>query len=124
MNDFQQKGNIKKLLESWPVLILLFVLLIFFIFGVFRLFVKMRETAKNRRVTENKLSELSTTRDILSADINSLNTNKGLEENIREKFGLAKEGEGLIVVVEDKNMLDTEVESRNWLVSLLKKLFK
>lgn len=63
----------------------------------------MQNTSKNRKIAEDKLSQLMVQKEKLTADINQLNTPDGVEEVIRNKFGLVKEGEGMIVIVEDKN---------------------
>ncbi len=85
---------------------------------------KMLTTRENRKITEMELSELKEKKAQLSTDIAKLQTESGVEENIRDKFGLAKEGEGLIVVVEDKNKAEAEEEKPGWFESLWNKLFK
>jgi cell division protein FtsB len=124
MRNFQQKRGWKNIIESWPVLILLGLLLIFFTWGVIGFTGKMSATSENRQIAENKLAELQKQKAELSANIAKLNTEAGVEEGIRDKFGLAKEGEGLIVVVEDQNKLEPVVEKSNWLSSFFKNLFK
>jgi cell division protein FtsB len=101
--DFQNKKTQKNVLYSWPVLVFLFIVLLFSMWGVFSFLLKMGDTSKNRNIAEMRVLELQKSKDKLSNDIESLKTDKGLEENIRDKFGLAKEGEGLIVVVDEKN---------------------
>ena len=103
MRDFQRKRGFRNILQSWPVLGLLSVLLVFFAWGIFGFMGKMSTTRENRIIAENKVTQLRQEKEKLSSDIAKLNTEEGVEASIREKFGLAKEGEGLIVVVEDKN---------------------
>ncbi len=125
MRNFQEKGAFKNIIQSWPVLIFLGILLIFFVFSIFRFMIKMGETTKNRKLAEIKVLELQENKEQLSNDIIGLKTEKGLEENIREKFGLAKEGEDLIIVVDSKEILDLDNEiKKNWLTSLFKNWFK
>lgn len=125
MKNFQEKKGLRHLIHSWPVLILLGIALLFFAFAVFRFLVKMQETSKNKKIAEMKVSELQKTKEELSLDIESLKTEQGLEENIREKFGLVKEGEELIIVVDSKENADLNEETQpNWFVSLFNKLFK
>lgn len=90
---------------------LLALLVLFFAFGVIGFFNKMQVTEENKKIAENKLAELEKQKYKLSGDIAKLNTPEGTEETIREKFGLAKEGEGVIVVVEDKTAKEAEVKS-------------
>ena len=63
----------------------------------------MIETRKNRQRVENKVAELEKEKEKLNSDIAQLKTEEGTEASIREKFGLAKEGEEMIVIVEDMN---------------------
>src|SRR3989338_575841 len=98
MRNFQQKRGWRNILESWPILIFLGILVLFFAWGVIGFMGKMATTRENRKIAENKVAELREEKEKLSSDINKLNTDSGIEENIREKFGLAKEGEELIVI--------------------------
>ena len=125
MGNFQEKNKVKSILYYRPFLFVFAFILIFFIWGVVRFLVKMNETEKNRKIAQMKVEELQKSREKLVTDIDNLKTDKGLEENIREKFGLAKEGEGLIVVVDDKKNLDEQKDTEgNWLSSFFGNLFK
>jgi cell division protein FtsB len=76
------------------------------------------------QVVENKVIELQKQKEKLSLDIEKLKTDEGVEESIRTKFGLAKEGEGEIVIVEDKNPSPPVEKSDGGFFSFLKNLFK
>ncbi len=124
MRNFQQKKGWRDIIESWPVIIFLGVLLLFFAWGVVGFMGKMSATSENREIAENKLLELETKKERLTTEIAKLETEGGVEENIREKFGLGKEGEGLIVVVDDKNKVEVVEEEKSWLPAWLTNLFK
>ena len=81
-------------------------------------------TRENRKIAENKVQELELEKEKLSSDIAKLKTEKGIEENIREKFGLAKEGEGMIVIVEDKNPQTEQNDFSEGFFSFFKSWFK
>lgn len=104
MRDFQQKKKWRNMLESWPVLFFLGILLLLFAWGVFGLLFRMHATRENRKLAEVKLAELKEKKEIFSNDVAKLGSETGIEESIREKFPVVKEGEGLIVVVEDKSL--------------------
>ncbi len=125
MKNFQNKKNTGGVLYSRPVLILMGLVLLFFMWGVVRFFIKMEETSKNKKIAELKLVELNKNKTKLISDIDNLKTDMGLEASIRDKFGLAKEGEDLIVVVDEKvNTAKEEIEEGNWVSSLWNKIFK
>ena len=102
----------------------LFIILIFFVWGVYGFMVKMRETQKNKKESEAKVTQLEKSQAKLSTDINKLQTPGGIEEDIRDKFGLAKEGEGMIVVVEDKNSPAIPAENKGGFFSFFMNWFK
>ena len=90
-------------MHSKPVLLFLAILLLIFSFGVIGFMGKMQLTIENRKIAENKLISLEKEKEKLSSDVAKLKSQDWVEESIRLKFGLAKEGEGVIVVVDDKN---------------------
>lgn len=125
MKNFKEKKGFKYIMQSWPVLVFLLLILMFFAFGVFRFMIKMVETSRQRGLTETKHRELEQNKEKLLYNIENLKTDKGIEENIREKFGLVKDGEGLIIVVDSKESSDLNSENKpNWFLSLFKRWFK
>lgn len=125
MKKFQEKKKWKDIVQSKPVLILFGIVLITFAYSVFGLMNRMQESRKNRIVEENKIQEFEQRKNKLSTDIANLKTEKGVEENIREKFGLVKEGEGMIVVVDEKDQTDkTKQTSSGKFVDFFKNFFK
>jgi len=114
MRNFQKKRGILGILQSVPFLILLAVLVCIFAYSMISFTSRMQETAKNKKIAEDKVAELQNSKEKLSLDIAKLNTDQGLEENIRERFGLVKEGEEVIVIVEDKNQPEIPLEANSW----------
>ena len=125
MRNFQNgRGAWKNFFYSRPVLIFLGLLVLLFAWGVIGFIGKMQTTRENREIAENKVAELEKQKQLLSADITKLQTEEGVEESIREKFGLVKEGESVIVVVEDKNTSESVDEEKGGFFNFLKNLFK
>lgn len=124
MKKFQEKNKWKNILQSKPFLIILGFIVLGLIWSVFGLFNRMQETAKNRKIEEDKILDLRQRKEKLIFDINNLKTEKGVEENIREKFGLVKEGEEMIVVVEEKTQTESDQKkSMNKFLFFLKNIF-
>ncbi len=61
---------------------------------------KARESHVLRVQAEAELSELSRREQELAADIAALATDRGKEKALREQYPLAKNGEGLIIIVD------------------------
>ena len=124
MRNFQKRRRWRNILESWPVLIFLALLLLFFTWGVFSFMRKMQTTRENRELAEKKIAELQEAKEKLSFDIDNLNTDRGKEKVFRENCGLAKEGEGLIVVVDEKNSPTPEDAEKSGFLSFFRNWFK
>jgi len=124
MRNFQEKRGIRHIMQSRLILVFLGVIILVFAWSVIQLVSKAKETAKNKNIAEDKIAELQKGKEKLSSDIAKFQTEKGIEENIREKFGLAKEGENMIVIIEDKNLPEKEEVESNGFFSFLKNWFK
>jgi cell division protein FtsB len=112
MKNSSQKSNLKRILYSRIVLFLLGVLLLFFAWGVFGFMNKMKTTTENKKILLGKIMDLQNKKEKLTTDIEKLKTEEGIEENIRTKFGLAKEGEEMTVVV-DSQEKSKEIDPEN-----------
>jgi competence protein ComGC len=125
MINFQRKRVWRNIVQSKPVLILLGVLILFFVWNILGFWNKMEETGKNKKMVEDKVAALKQQKEKLSSDINSLKTDQGKEKLFRESFGLAKEGEDMIVVVEDKNQAEVlKAAESSGFFSFFRNLFK
>lgn len=124
MSNFQAKKSWRRILESWPFLVLLTIIALLFAYGIYDLLTKLQDTKKNKDIAQAKVNELESRKEKLSSDIENLNTDEGKERVFRENFGLAKEGEGLIVVVDEKEKPETEVIEEKGFFSFFKNLFK
>ena len=103
MRNFQEKRGWRNIVQSKPFLIFFGIVILFFSWNVFVFWNKMQETEKNKKIVEDKIALLKKQKEDISSEINSLNTMEGKEKFFRENLGLAKEGEDVTVVIEDKN---------------------
>ena len=124
MNDFQRKRKIRKILYSRGVLFCLFLLLLLVSKATWSLYDKERESRKNLDRVEADLLALSLREEQLKKDIARLRTPEGIESEIREQFQVAKPGESMVVLVEDKRELEEEEDKDPSLVSRFFDLFR
>src|SRR3989344_5532571 len=124
MKSFQHKRGWKDILQSRPILVLLGILVLIFAWSVFGFMGKMKITRENRKIAEEKLIELEKQKEKLLFDIAKLKTDEGVEESIRAKFGLVKEGEGVIVIIDDKNPPVAQEQESGGFFSFFTNLFK
>lgn len=111
-------------MESRPVLIFLGFLMLLSVWSLLGFFGKMENTAKNKELAMEKVSELEKGKAKLAEDIQKLESERGIEGVLRENFGLAKEGEGLIVVVDEENPEKKETKEKGGFFSFFRNLFK
>lgn len=111
-------------MQSKPILVLLGVITLIFAWNVLGFWNKMEETRNNQKMVEEKVAELEQQKEKLSSDINSLNTDEGKEKVFRENYGLAKDGEDMIVVEEDKTTPAAPASASSGFWSFLKNLLK
>ena len=84
----------------------------------------MAGAVENRQLVESKIVELEDQKRKLSYDIDKLNTDAGIEASIREKFGLAREGEGQIIIIEDSKEPESPESSSSGFFSFFTRWFK
>lgn len=99
MSDFKNKKKIKKLIYSKISLLIALAIVVFMSMSTYNIYKKYRESYENKKSAMGELKSLEQRNKELSSRIERLNTNRGLEEEIRKKFNVAKEGEGVVVIV-------------------------
>lgn len=112
-------------MESKLSVSILFLVLVFFAWNVIGFLGKLWNTEENRRVAEEKVEELKERKENMSYEIDRLNTKEGIEENIREKFSVVKEGEKVIIIVdEDRGEGFSSEEEDSGFLNFFKNWFK
>ena len=111
MREFKDKRKRKeKLYSLWSVMAL-FVVLLFLARGVWNIYQKEKESANLDSDSRAKLQSLSAQADQLTTNINKLSTDAGVDEELRQKYGVVKPGEEMIVVVPEDATTSTSTES-------------
>jgi len=108
MVDFQQKKKIRKVIYSRVTIFVLFVAVIFLTRSVYDIFTKERISAENLAMTQKDYSALEARQTTLKSDISRLNTQGGVEEEIRSKFSVAKPGETVVMIVDSTSSSSTD----------------
>jgi len=125
MRSLKEKNRWGEFLQSKPVLGVLMMVFFISAWSLLGFWGKMSDTNKNKQLAQEKLQDLQQSKSKLESDISKLETERGVEEVLRENFGLAREGEGLIVVVEDtRSSEDEEDENGGRIRSFFRGLFK
>jgi len=100
MRDFKKKQVFRKRLFSKPVLLLLIVILAIVTNGAWDILKKSMRSAQNLELAQEEYQQLVEKQQMIEGRIDRLETETGIEKEIRSKFNVAKEGEQVIVIVD------------------------
>ncbi|MEK7555668.1 MAG: septum formation initiator family protein [Patescibacteria group bacterium] len=123
MLDFQQKKKLRKAMYSKVVLFILSIVALFLGNATWNVYQKYSEARQNEEIVSNEIQKLQERERDLSVDIARLNTERGVEEELRKRFGVAKKGEEVMVIVEPtvldgQNIVDNEGQKKGFWRSL------
>ncbi len=107
MLEFQKKKQLRKILYSPIVLLLLAILFVLLFRGVWGVFQKERLSAQNLEKERNEFEKLAQREKTLAASLDYLKTDQGVENEIRTKFRVVK-GEEQVAVIVDSQATGTE----------------
>jgi cell division protein FtsB len=124
MNRIHLRSRRKKDIYSKALIILLLIAVLILAKATWNVFVKNKDTRENLAETESKLEDLRGREANLKAEIDALNTERGVDREIRSKFRVAKEGEGMIMLIDSpKSSATTSPSEEKGLWSRILDLF-
>jgi cell division protein FtsB len=89
-------------------IVILFIIFSFLVYKVIDLIKKEKETAEKKELILDEIDELRKREDILNKDISKMQTEDGIEDAIREKYKVVKEGEKMVVIVDNRDQISLE----------------
>lgn len=102
MLDFQQKWKAKSFFYSRGVRVFLAVVALYSVYSTYTVYKKKQESSEDVVKAEQRVIALSAKNTALLEDIDRLQTEEGLEAEIRSKYSVAKGSEQVVVLVEDE----------------------
>lgn len=103
MLEFQEKKKLRKFLYSRLTLIALGILAAITASAAYRMYQKAAETGEKRTAAVREEETLKSKTGDLESHLSQLKTERGIEEEIRKKYRVVKEGESVIIVVDDQS---------------------
>lgn len=100
-DQLKQKRRFRKMLYSKISIIFLFAICVFLTKGLVGVHDKARESMDRRNLSAGRLSQLSAREEQLKKEIARLESRVGLEEELRNRYSFSKEGEKMIVIVDE-----------------------
>jgi cell division protein FtsB len=102
MFDFHEKRKMKAILYSKGVFVLLILIAVLLSVSVYNRFVVTQDTKIRLNERREDLESLEMRAEVLQTKVDYLESDRGIEEELRNRFDVAKEGERVIVILEDK----------------------
>lgn len=121
MREFQQRRSWKKFFRSRYMIAILAILVILVGHGVWNAYGRYERSKEALEMLEREYTQLSDRKErALSATL-ALSSDDGLERELRSTYGLVREGENLIVIVDPRgdDADDTAVVESTWWEKLL-----
>lgn len=100
MYRFEQRRDPTRILWHRLGAVFLLIIVAVGVRGVWGVYKKAQESQVIREEAEATLSDLRAREAELRGDISVLSTDRGVEQELRERYDLAKADEGVIVIVE------------------------
>ncbi|HEY4476757.1 MAG TPA: septum formation initiator family protein [Candidatus Paceibacterota bacterium] len=101
MREFQNHNHWQRVMASRSLQIFLLLILVLIGQSVVQFYQRERAVAAEEMVLRSELLALTVRRDELTAEVASLGTERGIEGEIRERFGVVKEGEKVINLISE-----------------------
>lgn len=115
MREYQDRRRFKRFLHSRYAIAILGVICLVLLHSVWGLYQKYEKSKEIVARVQSNASLLQTRETSLSQSINDLNTQEGRENILRDQFGVVKEGEKMVVIVDDVSGTDTAAKpSAGW----------
>jgi len=90
----------RKILFSWPTFLVLLVIAVLLSRSVYSLYTRERATAQLLSDRRAELADVEARAAIIESKLKNLDTPRGVEEEVRSRFEVAKPGERVIVIVD------------------------
>jgi len=113
MKRFFRKKSTHRL-YSWPVLLLLAVFFIYTLYWTWGAYQKQAASIQGLEGTKRVWDQFTQREAELKENVQKLQTSRGLEEEIRERFSVAKEGEKMAIIIEEKMNGDENNPPKKW----------
>ena len=120
MAFFRERNDPIRILGRRILLIFLAMLVVSALWALWDIFRKNMEATQLRAEAEGRLADLESQQAKLEADIEELETNRGMEAALRQQYAVAGAGEGLIVIVESDKTSTRQASSTplGWIAKL------
>lgn len=113
MREFQDRRKAKKFLHSRYAIAFLIIIAALVSRGVWGIYVKYEKSSALAEKSRMDLTVLQERQEALSKSISALNTEEGREKELRDRFGVVKPGEKMVILVDNVPVAKASVNAVN-----------
>ena len=124
MFDFHEKRKIRTIVYSKVSIGIILCLTVFLGISVFERFTVEREMAGKLEDKKQELETLKLRAEALESDVEHLKNERGIEEELRSRFDVVKEGEQVVVILDGENNREQKLPTSTSLTETNKKTVK
>ncbi len=115
MREFEQKKKIRKILYSRTMIFFLFLVFVFLLQATWRVYHKQAISRQSLNQVIQESKRLDDRERAIQASVDYLQTDKGVEAEIRSKFRATKPGEQVAIIINDEVKRDISVPTQKTL---------
>lgn len=105
-------------------LTLLVLVAVFLLIGLFGFLDKLTTSNKNKKTEQAKLEFYESEKAKIESRLAEVSSEEGIDKTVRENYNLAKEGEGLVIILEEEDAGLQETKNKGGgLVDFIRRLF-
>jgi cell division protein FtsB len=123
MREFEKKRKIRKFIYSKFIILVLLLLLFLLVRGTMGVYQKSKESNGRENSSAVSLSKLENRKSQLEKDLEILNSNVGIEEQLRTRYSFSREGEKVIIII-DEDVEEIAVPEKKGIVDKTVSWFK
>ena len=101
MREFQEKKTARKVIFSWPVLVVITALSLWMVYGTISAMFTLQEIYKKNRDLEKKTADVTKSKAALEEKVENMKTEYGIDLEARKNFNLKKPEEEVILFIEE-----------------------
>lgn len=113
MSARKKRSLTRRIFSSYAFVLLLLVILFFALRGLWDVYATFHSARADNADTEETFTELKEREEELEERLNILQTKRGVETEIRQRFNVTKPNEGVIYIVKDSERKETTSETNN-----------
>src|SRR6202142_4330890 len=105
MRDFSKRRGteVRRFVQTLGWVLLLLIIAVVAVRAAWGMYDKFAEAAASDDISQKELATLQAQQAQVSASVDSFSTSRGLEAQVRERYGVVKPGEGQIQIVRDSS---------------------